>query len=212
MTFVLLLRHGELPQQSPRRFIGQRDVPLSDAGRAQALRWREFLPGMALAGVWTSSLSRCVETSHLALDARAPAPVALDTLREISLGAWEGLTVEEVRQQFPGEYERRGADLERVATAGGESFAQLRDRVWPVLQDIVEHTPAASGPLLVVAHAGVNRVLMAQALGMPLARVFSLGQQYAALNVLRFVPGRAPELLALNLPPQSARPLLQDLV
>ena len=211
MTMVLLLRHGEIPQSDPRRFVGQRDLPLTPLGRDQALRWRKVLARAPLDGVWTSDLARCREMTEHALGDHHPVAKPLPALREISLGEWEGLSVAEVQRRFPGEYERRGADLERIAPAGGESFADLRDRVWPALTGILANAGAQAAPLLVVSHAGVIRTLICQALGMPLARVFSLGQQYAALNILRFSPARQPELLALNLPPEAATPLLASL-
>ena len=166
MTTVLLLRHGEIPQSNPRCFVGQRDLPLTAVGRDQALRWRGALTRTALGGVWTSDLARCREMTGHVLGDHHPAAKPLPALREISLGEWEGLSVAEVRRLFPGEYERRGADLERVAPAGGESFAALRDRVWPALNGTLAAAGESQAPLLVVTHAGVIRTLICQSLGM----------------------------------------------
>jgi Fructose-2,6-bisphosphatase len=208
MPTLLLLRHGEITQSEPRLFVGQRDLPLTADGRRQAEAWREALAQTALDGVWCSSLSRCRETANLLLDGRDGHPVALDALREISLGEWEGLSVAEVQRRFPGEYERRGADLANVAPAGGESFAEAQERVWTAVQDILART---EGTTLVVAHAGVNRALICRALGMPLQRLFSLGQDYAAMNILHFAHNRPPALHTLNLPPSAAGPFLAGL-
>lgn len=166
---------------------------------------------MAFQSVWTSDLARCRETARLALGEGGPVPTATPTLRELALGAWEGLTEDEVRARFPGELERRRADMANAAPAGGESFARLRDRAWPALLDILSQSGESAGPLLMVAHAGVNRALICQALGMPLSRVFCLDQDYACLNILRFAPRRSAELAALNLPPRAAGPVLRRL-
>jgi probable phosphoglycerate mutase len=208
MPTLLLVRHGEITQSEPRRFVGRRDLPLTEMGQRQAEAWRRALAQTDLAGVWCSSLSRCRETAERILDGRGVLPVALDALREVSLGEWEGLSVEEVRQRFPGEYERRGADLADVAPAGGESFAEAQERAWTAVADILART---EGIALVVAHAGVNRALLCRALGMPLQRLFSLGQDYAALNILHFRQGREPVLQALNLPPLAAGSFLAAL-
>jgi len=205
MTTVLLLRHGEIPQAQPRRFIGQRDVPLTEHGRAQASLWSRELARLPLTSAWCSSLGRCRETAKLALAECPLSATPLDDLREINLGHWEGLTVGDVRERFPGEYEKRGADIVHTAPAGGESFAQAQERAWLALRGILDQS---AGVILVVAHAGVNRAMLCRALGMPLARLFSLGQDYAALSVIDFTPLNPPQLRVLNLPPQSLAPWL----
>jgi probable phosphoglycerate mutase len=194
------MRHGEIPQREPRRFVGQTDLPLTEHGRRQAARWAEAVGGQPLAGAWCSDLSRCVDTARLVLARNAVSARPLRALREVDLGQWEGLTEEELRQRFPGEHERRGADLANVAPAGGESFAQVQDRAWRALQDIVAD---AKGLVLAVAHAGVNRALLCRILGLPLDRLFSLGQDYCAMNIIDFAAGRPPQLRALNLPPMG---------
>jgi broad specificity phosphatase PhoE len=207
MPTVLLLRHGEITQSSPRCFVGQTDLPLTDTGRAQAAHWRDALRDVPLSAAWCSSLSRCQEMAGLVLAERDIAPMSVDGLREISLGAWEGLSVEEVKQRFPGEYERRGADLANVAPSGGESFAAAQQRAWRTLESIIHPGQAqATGIVLVVAHAGINRALICRALRMPLENLFRLGQDYGALNILDFPDHRPSVLQALNLLPGSPLP------
>ncbi|WP_305574092.1 histidine phosphatase family protein [Humidesulfovibrio sp.] len=207
MTTVLLLRHGEITQSSPRRFVGQSDLPLTDRGRRQAVSWSEPLSGLPLVGAWCSSLSRCRETAELALSKQPIQALPLDGLREISLGKWEGLSEAEVRQRYPGEFERRGSDLANVAPAGGESFAQAQRRAWIALSGILAQTAGLNNALaLVVAHAGINRALICQALGLPLSNIFSIGQDYAGLSALEFSTP-TPLLRALNFPPMPAAEL-----
>jgi probable phosphoglycerate mutase len=64
---------------------------------------------------------------------------------------------------------------------GGESFADLSDRVLPAFERVVRES---EGDLLIVGHAGVNRVILSRLLGMPLAHLFRLGQGYGCLNIL----------------------------
>ncbi len=198
---VLLLRHGEIEQAQPRRFVGQRDLPLTERGREQARAWSPVLAKLPLAGAWCSDLSRCRETAELALAKSGVSATPLPGLREISLGRWEGLTTDEVRQRFCGEFERRGANLAQVAPAGGESFSQAQDRVWTALTGILT---GRTGMLLVVAHAGVNRAILCRILGVPLNNLFQLGQDYCTMNILEF-PLHAPaRLVSLNLPVNGA--------
>lgn len=225
MTLIVyLLRHGQTIPERPWRFLGQRDAALSDAGRAQAAAWREALAGVDFAGAWSSDLARCRETAAIILEGRGFAAAPVAGLREISLGEWDGLTVAEVMSRYPGLYEARGANIAGFRPPGGESFADLSGRAWTALEHILlkahpdkasdvtnaRHTEANPAPgeartttganLLVVAHAGLNRVLMARVLGMPLKNLFRLDQDHGCLNVLRFGPGE-PRLLRANLAP-----------
>ena len=67
------------------------------------------------------------------------------------------------------------------AAPGGESFTDLQRRVIPAFYEILHDS---EGPIVIVGHAGVNRVLLAHLLGMSLRNLFRLGQDYACLNVL----------------------------
>ena len=183
MSTVYLIRHGEISQARPRRFIGRQDLPLTDKGREQMVRLAESLAGRPIARVLTSPLVRCVESAsilcaRLKLDAFDTSPA----LREIGLGAWEGLTVDQVRRSFPGDYEARGSDLGGFRPPGGESFADLLDRAWPVFKAVAAENDE---PVAIVAHAGVNRVLLCHILEMPLGNIFRLGQNYGCINTVR---------------------------
>lgn len=212
---LLLLRHGEITQAAPTRFVGQRDLPLTPRGRAQALAWSALFARLPLAGAWCSDLSRCRETAALALAETGIAPIALPALREIHLGGWEGLTKDEVQQRFPGEFEQRGLDLANTIPSGGESFAQAQRRFLTALQHIHALTSAQSaqsaGPVLIVAHGGVIRAALCHILGLRLDSLFRLGQDYCGLNILHTTPHGAMELRAMNLTPGDAAEMLEGM-
>jgi len=184
MSTLYLLRHGAIIQQSPRRFIGQTDHPLTNDGRRQAALWREVLADVPFTAVVSSDLARCRETAAIILGGRDQ-PILLEPrLREIALGAFEGLTVEEVRCRFPGAYERRGCDIAGFCPQGGESFAEVQHRAVAAVADLA----LFHGNVLAVAHGGVNRTILCHALGIDLARLFRLGQDYCRLNILDLGP------------------------
>lgn len=200
---LLLMRHGATVRESPWRFLGRRDAPLSDAGRAQASLWTPALATAAIELAWSSDLSRCRETASLALADCAPTARELPGLREISLGEWDGLTIDEVRARHPGAFEARGADLANFRPPGGESFADVAARALETLDFMTaEARRAGVARMLAVAHAGFNRALICALLGMEPGRVFSLGQDHGCLNVVRLGAG-PPVVQALNLPPGS---------
>lgn len=196
---LYLLRHGSTHGSGTRRYLGRTDVPLDDLGREQAALWRDaFGPGR-FARCLCSPLARSLDTARMVCG-HAPEPEAWSALAEIDLGRWEGLAMDDVRRDHPDLYEDRGRDLAGFRPPGGESFSDLRDRVVPVVESLLRDCGRADQDVLLAGHAGVNRVILCHALGMPLQNLFALGQDHACLSVVRFGP-RGPRLERLNLPP-----------
>ena len=164
---LLLVRHGETAWNAERRWQGQRDTPLSDAGRAQAARlrdrlrreWSEGVPSLPgpPTHIFTSTLSRARETAEIVAQA-LPLPVPLietPLLRERGFGDWEGLTREEVLERF-------GPDATRDTHETWESVAE---RMNDALTLVRSHTE--SGIVLVVGHGGSLRYFLTCALSAP---------------------------------------------
>lgn len=106
-------------------------------------------------------------------------------LLEINLGEWDGRPIAEIKHLFPKEYEERGRSLLTYQTPGGESFAQLRDRALPCFARIAQSARAQGHDVLIVAHAGVNRMILDDCLKRGIAVCFmqgggSSGQRQAA--------------------------------
>ena len=196
---IFLLRHGAIDNPPPRRFLGRTDLPLNADGVRQARDLGRWLGAIPFCRVCASPLARALETAALVSNRPAAAIERIDALVEIDLGAWEGLSLAEVQVRFPGEYEQRGQDLAAYRTPGGESFSEVADRACPALADLGRDTP---GPLLVVAHMGVNRAVLSRLLGRPLALLLDIPQAYAAVNVLCAGP-QGLEVAAVNLRGES---------
>ena len=103
-------------------------------------------------------------------------------LREISLGQWEGVAVEDIQNNFPDQWELRGKNLKGFRPPEGESFSDLSQRVLPTFYMLCEHSP---GDILIVTHGGVIRVILAEFLKIDLNDIFEIPQEYAALNIMK---------------------------
>lgn len=178
---IYLLRHAEIDRSSPRRFLGQSDLPLNDNGIKQALRIGDALAPFSFTRIYASPLKRAMQTAMLVAGCAPDDIEPVDAFSEINLGDWEGLTVAEVQQRFPSGYEERGRDLAGYRPTKGESFTDLADRALPALQAIAR---SARGPILIVAHAGVNRVVLCHLLHRSLAEVLLIPQEYCGANIL----------------------------
>ena len=181
-SIIYLMRHGDSRQDEVKRFIGQTDTPLNETGRKQAAWWREEFSSLFFNRIYCSDLSRSVETAEIIAGNRQESVRPLPELREINLGHWDGLPMEEVRCRYPEEFEKRGADLVLYRPEGGESFLDLSARVLTAFELITRDVE--SERVLIVGHAGVNRIILCHLLGMPLACLFRLCQDYCCLNVI----------------------------
>jgi alpha-ribazole phosphatase len=187
-TLIHLFRHGEVVLAETRRFIGHLDVPLSALGQRQARAQAARLRAVRLDAIFSSDLSRARMTGEIIGAPHGLAPVPLAALREMDMGRWDGLTAEEIERREPHSFNAWMAQVGEFPFPGGESVPDLMARVWPAFEALV--AAHAGGSIAIVAHGGTNRALLCGALELPLERLLSLGQDYAALSILEGGPGR----------------------
>lgn len=195
---LFLVRHAK-PAISFRIFYGQMDVPLSDEGRAQAEIVGNWLRAVNFSRVISSDLSRCTETAAIICDKiRFNGEIeTVPGLREVDFGDWTGLTWEQIAKRYSGAFEKRLKNLPEFRPPNGETLLEVRDRAWRVIFDALQN--AQHGNVLMIGHGGVNRLLIATAIGLPLQNIFNLGQDYGCVNVLECYDDGNISLMALNL-------------
>ncbi|MEG3790240.1 histidine phosphatase family protein [Lysobacter sp. CCNWLW3] len=181
---ILLARHGETPWNAEGRYQGQEDIPLSPIGEAQAIALGERLREVEITRAVASPLVRARRTAELALGPERASALQLDPgLMEIAHGSWEGLLASEIRER-DGERLQAWRDApHEVLMPGGESIQHVLDRAWPAFARAAEGL-GEHDTLLVVAHDAVNRVLLCQVLGIPLAKLWTFRQAPTTLNLL----------------------------
>jgi broad specificity phosphatase PhoE len=165
VTEIVVARHGETDWNAESRFQGHADPPLNDRGRAQARALAERLADAGVAAVYSSDLRRAAETAAV-VAARLGLTVAQDSrLREIDVGEWSGLTVDEVADRFPEGYRRHreGGD----GWENGESHAALTERIVGAVRRIA--AAHADETVLLIAHGAALRALLADAEGVDLS-------------------------------------------
>jgi len=166
MGTIFLFRHGET-DVTHGYYTGSSDPPLNARGREQAERIRDFLAGRDIAAIYSSPLRRAMETAEPSARALGLPIATMEALREVSFGAWEGLTFQQARERYPEESRARDADPYSVAPPGGETYRELAARVIPAFDDLLARH--ADCDIAVFAHKSVNRVLIAHVLSMPVA-------------------------------------------
>jgi alpha-ribazole phosphatase/probable phosphoglycerate mutase len=183
-TRVYLMRHGEVANGAEKRYNGHIDVDITDLGVRQMHRLADVLEGKSIAAMYSSDLIRSVKGAKIIAERVGAAYTPLRELRERSVGIWEGLTAEEVRERYPDEYRAWRADLLNYRPPSGECLLDVKDRILPVFKRLVaSHPDQEIGMLL---HGGVNRVILADALGMDMQNLFRIDQSFGALNIIDF--------------------------
>jgi broad specificity phosphatase PhoE len=197
VTRLYLVRHGATQLTAEDRFSGAIGVDLSDEGRRQAARLGDRLRDEGLTAVYSSPLSRTMETARLVAGPLGLPIETRDELREISHGHWEGLSRREVEARHPDEYAAWEEDPFTFAPAGGESGVAVLARALPVLREIVTAHPGCR--VLVVSHKATIRLLLSSLLGID-ARGYRdrLDQAPACLNVLDFRDAVHVRLMLFN--------------
>jgi alpha-ribazole phosphatase len=181
-TTIHLIRHGEV--ERAHCYNGHNDVRLTARGVEQYHELKPRLDADAISACYTSDLFRTVRGGEILGAHLGVEPVKMPELRELNCGAWQGLSLAEVQESRPEEWAARLADLVSFRAPGGESVGDMAGRVLPAIRQIVERHRGEE--VLVVAHGGVNRIVLMDAIGAPLGAMFSIEQRYCCMNIIDY--------------------------
>lgn len=194
---------------------------LTEAGQAGAQQVGIALQGISFTAAYSSPLKRASQTAQIILSCisenggSTPELRFTDNLKEINLLQWEGLTFEEVEQQFPEGYQiwqTRPQDLcmKQDSPNEAQDFYPVRALYEQARQFWQEVLPNHDGEtILVVAHSGINRCLITAAMGLDVESYKALHQSNCGISVLNFagVLGEQVQLESVNLTAHLGDPL-----
>ena len=185
-TRLHLLRHGQVEGFENKRYNGQGDVRLTDLGRQQSGAFAGRFQHRKLTAIYSSDLYRCRMAADQIGLLQEVQPEYLEELRELHIGDWQGQTWQQLQRDYSDVWQARLDDIVNVAPPSGESLLQLAQRVRPVIREII--SAHVGGEIVVVAHGGVNRVVLLDAIGAPLERLFHIEQDFGCHNIIDFYP------------------------
>ena len=203
MLEVCLVRHAQSVSNAEGVWQGQGDSPLSDIGRTQVEALSGTLAEESYDLVLSSDLRRAAGTAEASGTELERDPA----WREIDVGAWEGLSMEQVVERFPDQIEALKA-RRPFAIGGGESWPEVFERADAALAAL-RHRMRDGSRAIVFTHGGIIAALLAGLLGArerfpwPLGRMRNTGR-----TTLRFLDERV-ELLAHNDDSHLPRPFRQ---
>ena len=153
----------------------------------------EETPG--LTAIYCSDLQRAIRSAEIIAEPYGLDPIQVAALRERNFGIWEGLTFTEIKERYPLEFKAWAENPLKYNPIGGESTLDMGLRVTRAIENIVESHPGKE--IAVIAHGGVNRIVLCQIMGIPLENIFRIEQDYGAVNIVEFWD-RYPVVKLLN--------------
>ncbi|MCX8030151.1 MAG: histidine phosphatase family protein [Thermodesulfovibrionales bacterium] len=211
VTTLYLIRHGATAGDDVKRYKGSIDVPLSERGVEQINRSLNFIQEHSkktvlhrqqnylvdihggqtngdgtLKAVYCSPLSRAVKSAEIIANHYGIRPIEVADLTERNFGSWEGMTYLEIKEKFPEEFSKWASNPLKYCPPGGESTIEVRDRVIKAIENIVNIHKVKGDNIAVVAHGGVNRIILCYFMGVPLENIFRIEQDHASVNIIEF--------------------------
>ena len=180
------------------RFNGHTDVDLTPVGAAQLEAVAEDLEDVDFSAVYSSDLKRAAYGGAALVRSRNLELNIEPAFREIWFGDWEGMNAEEIERHYPGQLEIRMKDIAYHRPPGGEAIKDVWDRVEKGMEELLTRHQGSNVAL--VAHSGVNRVILLQALGCGPEPVRRIHQDYGCLNIVEYWPGADPVIQLTNKP------------
>lgn len=179
VTTIDLIRHGE--PEGGVKIRGWQDDPLSERG------WQQMWQAVGEAPPWSlvisSPLSRCASFAQQVATQNGIPLHHERRFKELGFGDWEGLEPADLYASDPESISRFWIDPSANPPPGGEPFQQFQRRVIDAWQEVRERNRGRH--LLLVAHGGVIRMLIAHVLGMPARNLFRMEVPYASISRIR---------------------------
>jgi broad specificity phosphatase PhoE len=181
---LFLVRHAEALANPDLRYLGSRDDPLTEHGQWQAAQLAQTFASLRLAAVYTSPLTRAVETAIPMAHRHHLSPIPDPRLAEAAMGTWEGLRRIDVLGRSPEDaaHHQRWETDPTCAPPGGESFADVQARVVACVHELAERHAGAL--VVVVSHVGPIKALLCAVLDVPLTAARRMFLDGATVSVI----------------------------
>ncbi|MFC9980684.1 histidine phosphatase family protein [Gordonia sp. NPDC127522] len=183
-TRFFLLRHGQTPLSVERRYSGRGNPDLTDEGRRQArAAAARVVREEGIAAIVTSPLRRARSTAEEVAALTGIDVVEHPGLIENDFGDWEGLTFTEASQRDPDLHREWLSDI-TVPAPGGESFAQVAERISRTKVELLQRYPGQT--VVLVSHVTPIKTLLQDALGVGPELLFRLHLDLASVSIAEY--------------------------
>ena len=187
MTRIFLIRHGETEWNRQNRLQGNSNIHLSSEGYHQAITLADHPPFQHVDAIYSSDLSRAMETAGIIAERFNLGVNLMPALRETNFGDWEGREISELIAESPKEFGKFFTAPERCHPPHGETFLECQARALIGIREIIANHENQN--VVAVSHGAAIRLILGAALDMPIHKMWAIAQFNMALNILRVDDG-----------------------
>lgn len=188
MSKVYLVRHGQTAWNVGEIFRGRADIPLDETGKQEVHLAGEALKDETLHAVYSSPLSRSIETAENIAKFHNIPVTPFDAIIDISYGEWEGLENQEVKKKYPELHALWQREPHKIKFPGGESLDEVRFRTMKGLEDLLAKHKNEN--FVLVAHRVPNKVICCALLGLDNSHFWRIQQDTASTNLFIYRDGQ----------------------
>ena len=180
MVKIILIRHGETDWNKEQIFRGRIDVALNEVGLAQARAVQKFLKDVQISAIYSSPLSRALETARVVGEGRNCEVKIEEGFIDINFGRWQGISHQKVKEEYKELYEMWLNKPQMVTFPEGESLEEVQRRSMKALEKVIKKHPEET--LAIISHRVLNKVLLCSILGLELSHFWYIKQDTCAIN------------------------------
>jgi alpha-ribazole phosphatase len=183
---IYFVRHGETEQNERKTFYGDIDAELNERGRQQCEKAARYLSGISFDKVFISERKRTAQSAeYICREARKDFIID-GRINEMSFGAFEGRTYEEIKELYPVEQKAWQEDWKGFCPPGGESYSMFYLRVKSFMEDIAT---LEEENILIVTHGGVIRTVYAYLMGENMDLYWKFASQNGDVTLIKYEYG-----------------------
>jgi len=186
MTEIILARHGETEWNVAEVFRGRIDIELNEAGVKQSELLAEYLSGVKIDAIYSSSLRRALKTAEAIASYHKLEVNTAAGLIDFDYGKWQGLSHQEIKDKYKELYLEWINRPEQVRMPAGESLDDVRKRAVAVVDDVIGRY---KGTVVLVSHRVVNKVLICALLGLDNSHFWSIRQDTCGITDFSYEKG-----------------------
>jgi len=160
MVTLFITRHGQTEWNLQKRMQGWFDSPLTTQGKQAACALGKRLSNEKFNAIYSSPSGRAVDTAKLICNERQIPIFFKQQLKEINTGDWQGMTENEIQEEYPLQFKKYYEDPQNFTLDDSESFQDVLDRSLQVIHDICERYEE-NDKVLIVTHGVVKKLLIA---------------------------------------------------